>query len=86
MKFRASRQSSLGEILSLGDVQFYPMVFHYRDKTVMPTKDRYLGFAIGRVEECNVGFFELFGVGFESAGDTTCVHVAFFGRLYEVIF
>ena len=86
MKFRASRQLSLGEIVRLGDVQFYPMAFHYRDQTVMSVKDKYLGFAIGRVEECNVGFFDLFGVGFDSAGETTCVHVAFFGRLYEVIF
>ena len=86
MKFRASRQLSVVEIFREGDVQFFPMVFHYRDQDTFGVRERLLGFAIGRVEEENVGFFDLFGFGIDSDPHESSVYVAFFGRLFEVNF
>lgn len=86
MKFETNQQQSLGEIIREGDIQFFPMVFHYRNQDIFGIKEQYLSFAVGRFEEEDCGFFDFFSVGYDGGGEYSRIYVAFFGRIFEVSF
>ena len=86
MKFATNQQQSLGEIIREGDIQFFPMVFHYRNQDIFGIKEQYLSFAVGRFEEEDCGFFDFFSVGYDGGGEYRSIYVAFFGRIFQVIF
>ena len=86
MKFESNQQQSLSEIVREGDIQFFPMVFHYRNQDAYGFDDKFLCFAVGRFEEDNVGFFDFFNVGYDGGGEHPRIFLAFFGRVFEVSF
>ena len=86
MRFEMSHQQSLGEIIREGDIQFFPMAFHYRNQDIFGVEERYLSFAIGRFEEEDCGFFDFFGVSYDGGGESPRIFLAFFGRIFEVSF